>query len=124
MIITYTYSQTSGLIYRNGIFIYKGYSGIGEGLNNPLFESIKGKGPIPRGDYDIGPGFDAPQGVCTMRLIPRVFTNTYGRSGFEWHGDLLAFPGKYLASHGCIITIRSIREMVNQDAEKYLEVVL
>jgi hypothetical protein len=111
-------------MYKDGVFFAQGYSGFGEGLNNPSLEHIPNVGPLPKGLYDIGIAYDSDHGPITMRLTPKHNTNTYGRAGFLIHGDLKAKPGKHLASHGCIIHLKSDRDTINKSVDKELEVVL
>jgi hypothetical protein len=40
--------------------IATGYSGIGDGKNDPTKQCIEDVGPIPRGDYKIGDAVDEP----------------------------------------------------------------
>lgn len=101
------------------------YSGIGADKNNPASVGLAGRGPIPPGTYSIGPMFVSPQsGRGTMRLTPQAGTNTYGRAGFEMHGDSNSHPGA--ASHGCICTTAPSgfpdREYVNSLTDRQVHV--
>jgi len=102
----------------------RGYSGHGEGLNNPALESRINVGPIPRGTYVIGPPFDSPLGRPTLNLTPTDDTNTFNRRGFAFHGDykLRRFP-TYEASTGCIITSRGLRKSIAISKDPLLKVV-
>jgi hypothetical protein len=84
----WTYSQSTGNIYdNNGNLVGNGYSGNGAGLNNPNMQSVPNTGPIPQGQYDIGPGHYSPHtGPNTMNLTPMPGSNTYGRDLFRMHG--------------------------------------
>lgn len=102
------FNQKTGKFSRDGNHVAYGYSGHGEGKNNPALENESCVGPIPRGvwhvevitangvpcDYE---GKKAP----VMRLTPSPDTETFGRSGFLIHGDSVHEPGT--ASLGCII---------------------
>lgn len=102
----------------------EGYSGHGAGVNNPLMQAERDLGPIPRGFYDISGPFDHPtRGDFVMRLTPRPGDEMFRRSGFLMHGDLKSAPGKHLASLGCIIMPRDVRERVAESGDKLLEVV-
>jgi hypothetical protein len=93
------YQQQTGELRRFGVLVDVGYSGFGPGKNNPALEAQKDIGPIPRGMYSIGREFDSSrEGPMVMRLTPAPDTNTYGRSGFEIHGDAKEHLG--CASHG------------------------
>lgn len=102
----------------------KGYSGHGEGVDNPADESISNVGPIPEGKWSIGAPEDSPNtGPFTLPLAPLEGTDARGRSDFRIHGDLVGEVGKELASHGCIILARPIRERINGESDRTLCVV-
>ena len=85
-----------------------GYAGRGPHKNNPASEHIKGQGPLPRGDYRIGPGFRHPHlGPLAFPLEPHSSNEMHGRSDFLIHGDSMLNPGN--ASSGCIILPRQAR---------------
>lgn len=109
--MTWTYYQASGKLSHDGADIALGYSGAGEGKNNPADQEIHNVGPIPRGSYTI----NAPQDTVThgpyvMPLTPDPENEMFGRSGFLIHGDSVVHPGT--ASEGCIILPRNIRERI------------
>ena len=111
--MTWAYSQTSGVIRHNMIDVGSGYSGFGEGKNNPAMEAVENYGPIPQGRYLIGKAYDHPHlGPCVMNLTPTKGTTAFGRTDFRIHGDNLSHD----ASHGCIILNHDIREMLNNVA--------
>jgi hypothetical protein len=121
----HTYSQSSGKWFVNGEFFAQCYSGIGEGLNNPLMQEVHNVGPIPRGMFRIGdPYHHAHLGEDTMNLDPINGTNTFGRSDFRLHADLKGWPSKHIASHGCVIMIKKERLLVAASLDRMLEVVL
>jgi hypothetical protein len=129
----WTYHQVSGAMVRpDNSLAATGYSGHGQGKNDPNSESIHDLGPCPRGMWrmEVIKGIDGE--ACdyegkkqpVIRLHPKPGTNTYGRSGFLVHGDSVSEPGT--ASLGCIIQPHNIRvEMANDiDAgDEDLEVV-
>jgi hypothetical protein len=118
----WTYAQT-GTLFHNGR-VGSGYSGNEIGLNNPLLQDVANVGPIPRGRWTIGEAVDHPRlGPVAMPLTPNIKTETFGRDGFWIHGDSVEFAGLEEASHGCIILSRSIREAINSDLDKDLNVV-
>lgn len=99
-----------------------GYSGAGEGKNNPTEETVQNVGPIPEGFYDFQPPFDTDtHGPYVMRLIPDAGTHLYGRSGFMCHGDSVHFPGH--ASEGCIILPHFARKYIWDSGDHRLQVV-
>ncbi len=118
----WTYSQSLGAIAHNGQHMGYGYSGFGEGKNNPAFEKVPNVGPIPKGMWIIGKAQDDPHlGALAMPLRPSDRTLTFGRSGFWIHGDGRTHPG--FASHGCIVLPYSLREEIATLADVELEVV-
>jgi len=102
-----------------------GYSGFGEGKNNPAMQQIHDIGPIPRGYWTIGTPEDVetagPHGPFVLPLTPIDGTMTYGRSGFLIHGDAVNHAGS--ASHGCIILNRHIREDIAASRDQLLKVI-
>jgi hypothetical protein len=106
--------STGELFGPDGSFWAKGYSGHFEGVNNPAKESQPNVGPIPEGKYAIGDPYDSDKvGKFALPLNPLPGTNTYGRSDFRIHGDLVRAVGQRLASHGCIILAKAVREKIN-----------
>lgn len=99
-----------------------GYSGHGEGLNNPNMQNVPYVGPIPQGTYDIGQAYRHENfGPVTMNLEPRPETNTFNRGGFLIHGDNA--QRNRSASRGCIILPRNIRIQINNSGDRELRVV-
>jgi hypothetical protein len=118
------FEQNSGfLIDPTGQKLYPpGYAGHGDGKNNPAMQDVKDVGPLPCGDYDIGEPYDNPHtGPYTMDLTPDPSNDMFGRDLFRMHGDSIENPG--LASDGCIIQIRAIREKVGTSTDKKLRVI-
>lgn len=119
----WTYVQSSGNLYFGDVKIATGYSGHGEGKNNPAMDHVKGVGPIPAGRWKLtGSPFDSPaNGPYCLRLAPRIGTQTHGRRGFLIHGDSLSAPGT--ASRGCIILPRKVRVAIWTSVETDITVV-
>ena len=116
------YDQATGALSRNDSPVATGYSGFGDGKNNPAMENVPDKGPLPRGVYIIGPPHDTPtHGPHVMALTPVDGANTFGRSGFLIHGDSIEHPGT--ASHGCIILPRPIRDQIAGSGDHQIQVV-
>lgn len=115
----WSHADDSGTLGAQSVLIGTGYSGMGEGKNNPAMESVRSVGPIPRGSYEIGPIYD------TQKLGPRVMPVTpighdaLGRSGFFIHGD----NATHDASHGCIILPRTARELIGGSEDNLLKVI-
>lgn len=118
-----TFCTKNGYLYRDGEFCAFGYSGFGKGKNNPALQHVADVGPIPEGRYAIlGPPFESSKtGKYVLRLIPLSGTNTFGRGGFEWHGDSESHPGE--ASHGCVVTALGPRQAAWQGGERSITVV-
>ena len=65
----WTYIQTSGVLSHNGQQDGSGYSGHGDGINNPAMQSVSNVGPIPQGQWTIGEGVNDPKlGPVAMPL--------------------------------------------------------
>ena len=118
--LEWEYSQSKGTISHDGQKVGMGYSGVGQGLNNPEMQSVKNIGPIPIGEYLIGPGHPSGKGPITMNLIPSPKTNTFGRYLFRIHGDNRSL--NHSASEGCIITGPDTRSLINGSGDHILRV--
>lgn len=118
----WTYAQKTGELQQDEQHVATGYSGAGEGKNNPDMQSVRNVGPIPEGDWTIvGPPVNTPEhGPYVLQLIPNDGTETFGRSGFLMHGDSKSAPGT--ASHGCVIMPRIVREQVWDSGDRDLQV--
>jgi len=115
------YEQESGILSHNGADVAVGYSGAGNGKNNPSMQDVQKIGPIPRGKYTIGEPCDTQtHGPYVLRLTPDADNNMCGRSGFLIHGDSKEHPGT--ASQGCIIVGRHIREQIWESDDNQLVV--
>lgn len=119
------YSQSSGqLANPSGLLAGTGYSGHAEGLNATEFQNVPDVGPIPEGTWQVVASVDSEtHGPFALQLSPLEGTETFGRSGFLVHGDEVEHPGQHLASHGCIIMPRPVREAIWASNDHTLEVV-
>lgn len=121
------YSQSSGqFTYVNNKTgkrtpVGTGYSGTGEGLNNPGKQDKRNVDPIPQGGYDIGPQRDSSNKRGVLDLTPLPGTNTFGRDAFQIHGDNK--KGNQSASQGCVILPRNVRDRVGAGNDRELRVV-
>lgn len=108
---SHMYEQLTGeLLDETNNPIATGYAGREAGKNNPDMQNVKGIGPLPRGWYTAQEPKDHPTvGKYAMQLIPDASNEMYGRNSFFMHGDAVEHPG--LASHGCIVMPRCIREL-------------
>lgn len=116
------YQQSNGYLSRDETFVAIGYSGHGEGVNNPAFQGVRNIGPVPQGRYKLGvPYHDTERGPCVMPLIAESLSQLLGRSGFLIHGDNKEL--NQTASHGCIILPRDVRERIAASEDHNLEVI-
>lgn len=121
--LSWKYYSLSGMMKApSGAILGHGYSGNGQGLNNPAMENMHNIGPIPRGAYGIGAFFydDCGKGPTVCDLIPLSETETFGRCGFMVHGDNR--KANESASEGCIVAPRFIRDAMKLSPVKLLEV--
>jgi hypothetical protein len=120
----WTYEQRSGNIFKaDGELVATGYSGFGDGKNNPAAQDEPNIGPIPCGAYTIGFPIDragGPHGPFVLPLRPDPGNEMHGRSGFLCHGDSIDHAGS--ASHGCIILPRAVREAIAASGDNRLTV--
>jgi len=132
------YSQSSGnLTYIDNntgerTFIGQGYSGIGQGYNNPNMQNVKNVGPIPRGTYYYGDPLDKNnrmyKGSLTLPLTPNDETRKsileMGRDpdSFLIHDDNPNKPPR-TSSTGCIILRHRIRQQMADCNDKEIRVV-
>jgi hypothetical protein len=108
----FTYEQSTGRFSRDGALLGIGYSGNGAGLNNPALEADEGVGPIPAGDWTIGPAHtDGHLGPIVMNLDPIPPFDAFGRTLFRIHGDNDLM--NHTASAGCIILGPSYRTQIS-----------
>src|SRR5258708_27586117 len=116
------YHQVNGDLFKDLQWIARGYSGFEAGKNNPASQTVHDVGPIPQGNWSIGPPHDTPDhGPHVMRLTPDAATDTFGRDGFLIHGDSIANPGT--ASHGCVIMARVVRDQISSSGDNALQVI-
>lgn len=118
-----TWNVAEGRLYIAGKFISMGYSGQPNYKNNPKYEGLKEKGPIPRGVYIMREPIDtATHGPFVIWLTPSGGNEMYGRGSFGVHGDSVVHPGA--ASLGCIVLPRQARELLWGDgSDLFLNVV-
>jgi hypothetical protein len=104
----WTYEQRSGKLLHDGVFVWQGYSGHDEGLNNPGMQEVHAIGPLPQGMYTIGMPYSHPHlGPVCMNLEPSQNNVMFGRGDFRIHGD--NFANNRSASEGCIVMPLAIR---------------
>lgn len=117
------FEQLTGRLLKQGNGVMAtGYSGAGEGKNNPTEETVQNYGPIPEGFYDVQAPIDSPtHGPFSLGLLPDAGNRMFGRSHFLIHGDSIERPGQ--ASEGCIIMPRFARERIWESGDHRLQVV-
>lgn len=116
--MTWRYDQGTGMLYLDAQLVGQGYSGRGEGKNNPALASVPNTGPIPVGGWVIGPPFFSEKhGPYCLPLTPKAWQ---ARWGFLVHGDSISHPGD--ASEGCIILTREVRQRIWNSGDHDLEV--
>jgi len=120
--MTWVYKQSTGELAHNGLYVGTGYSGHPPHVNDPSAQNIPNFGPIPVGEYTLGPPFTHPIcGPMAMRLSPEPQNEMFSRSGFLCHGDSIHAPGT--ASDGCIIMSRPIRQQMADSDDNDLTVI-
>lgn len=110
----FTYEQATGrLMFRCGrssSLVASGYAGAPGYVNDPDADTIRNRGPLPKGLYQLQirehPRFAPP----AIYLAPEPGNRMFGRAGFYIHGDNAA--GNRSASSGCIILPKFARERV------------
>lgn len=114
------YRQSDGSLTHNGALIGTGYSGNGDGKNNPAMQDVPFVGPAPEGGYTIGAAYSHPKlGPVTMNLEPDDENEMFGRNEFRIHGDNDAHD----ASDGCLVQDHDVRLRVSQSADRRLQVI-
>lgn len=99
-----------------------GYSGNGQGLNNPAMEGVRDVGPIPQGEYVLGGTYNSQRvGPAAIIITPDPGNSAHGRSDFRIHGD--NSRGNQSASNGCIIAPRAVRNVITASPDRNLRVV-
>lgn len=115
----WSWVQAEGALYRDGKRVAVGYSGRGEGRNNPALQHVRATGPIPAGRYRIAkPRTSSQTGPFVLDLTP-IGHDALGRSAFQIHGD----NATGTASSGCIILPRAVRESIAASGLGEMEVV-
>lgn len=118
--MTWQFKQSNGVLTHGDDFTGVGYSGTGDGRDNPDMQEVHNVGPIPCGEYTIGDAHaDGKLGPCVMNLDPKPGTETFGRSLFRIHGNNVSND----ASHGCIVMGPSIRQAVSASEDRDLVVI-
>ena len=97
----------------------EGYAGNEEGYNNPDCQCESNKGPLPRGEYTIGPlkthyTYKGKPIKNSMSLTPCDRKKMCGRDRFLIHEDV--------GSNGCIVMPDEVRLMIGHSNDKVLRV--
>lgn len=102
----FLYHQRTGKLEHDRIgLIGFGHSGDPDagGMDDPAMQSVRSVGPLPVGDYTIGPPEDRPEhtGEFSMALTPASTNEMFGRGAFYIHGFRIGLkPGQ--GGKGCI----------------------
>lgn len=97
-----------------------GYSGKGEGLNNPDWQDVPNQGPIPAGQYRFGKPNNR-KGPLTLPLTPHPSNDMFDRNAFLMHGDNGC--ACHSASSGCVIMQKITRRWIASSGDRQLIVV-
>jgi hypothetical protein len=120
----WTYEQPTGrLLTPNANLLAIGYSGLGNGKNNPDLQNHPNLGPLPRGRWHMGAAINHPEcGPITIPLTPDPTNQTFARNGFMIHGDLTDHCQD--ASHGCLILARYARQRLDESPDRIIDCIL
>lgn len=116
----YVYAQKTGKFSLDGKELATGYSGKGDGKNNPDKEGVRNVGPIPAGKYQLSKPREY-KGMKNCFDVTPDGHNALGRTEFLIHGDSKKNPGA--ASEGCIILEPEIRQKIADSGITRLRVV-
>lgn len=116
----WVFNRTKGQLISPSGEVFTAYSGHGVGVNNPTLQNVKDVGPIPSGIWYFQAPIDTvDHGPYALPLIPDAKTETFGRSGFMFHGDEVKHPCQHLASLGCLIGCKMARQQVWEGSEDH-----
>jgi hypothetical protein len=119
-----TFSQTTGTLTDNeGQIVATGWSGHGEGKNNPLMQSVHNVGPLPQGLYKVGVWEDHPHLGHMVAHLSMVDGKDFGRDGFFIHGPSKDKDKYGEESQGCIVVPRPDRQKVHDLNPQCVQVV-
>jgi Protein of unknown function (DUF2778) len=121
--MTWRYVQKTGAFSRGGVAVAVGYSGNTAGFDNPDMQTRIGVGPIPCGNYTIGPPHQPVNhlGPLALPLIPAPTNEMFDRMGFFIHGDNSKM--NHSASSGCIVLDHAARRRIVDSGDTALVVV-
>ena len=118
---TLTFSQSSGLITDEaGEHVALGWSGRGEGKDNPAQQDIRCQGPLPQGLYRVGTWGQHPRLGPLVAHLEQIEGETFGRDAFYIHGPSSVNYGQ--ESMGCIVVPRVGRQRVHDLAPDFIRV--
>lgn len=98
-----TYSQSLGLLHKDGGLVASGWSGNGVGKNNPAKQGERCVGPLPQGLWIVGIWQDHPRLGRMVAPLTQIEGDTFGRSEFWIHGPAMAKDRWGNESLGCIV---------------------
>jgi len=128
--LCWIYSQSTGELdhfddVKNDIdYVAYGYAGNGIAANNSNLQNIPYIGPLPQGDYNIGPEQDnivyshGKQVTLSnsMRLTPFPSNEMFGRFGFLIHGSETNDDNRH-SSTGCPVFDKKTRDKIGNSGD-------
>ena len=119
------YDQVTGNITDEaGNLLATGWSGRGEGKNNPDMQSVHNEGPLPQGLYETGEWEHQHNGLGhDVVALHQIEGETYGRDGFFIHGPSVNPDNYGEESKGCIVVPREGRLKLEDLKPVYVRVV-
>lgn len=122
--MTWVYDVRKKTFTHNGVYQFSArYAGAPGYKDNPDYECLINKGPLPRGKYRIvgTPFTHSRAGPYTLKLQPYRENDMCGRAGFLIHGDSIKDPGN--ASNGCIILAPDYRRKLFKSGDHEIVVI-
>ncbi|RRZ90277.1 tlde1 domain-containing protein [Erwinia sp. 198] len=117
--MAWTYNVMMKTFKHNGKYKFSAlYAGAPGYKDNPEYECLRNRGPLPRGKYRIVgvPFTHKKAGRFTLRLEPDKGNSMCGRDNFLIHGDSRKDPGT--ASNGCIILAPEHRKTIWESKDR------
>lgn len=98
-----TYSQSLGMLHKDGDLVASGWAGNGEGKNNPAMQNVRCVGPLPQGLWIVGVWQDHPRLGHLVAPLTQIEGETFGRDSFFIHGPSKNKDHYGQESMGCIV---------------------
>jgi hypothetical protein len=94
------YDIAAHVVYLPNVRRLEAHSGLGRGMDQPRFVTMKNRGPTPPNVYDLALRKQRFHGVQAIRLIPADESKMFGRDGMLAHSYMLGPSGQ---SNGCVV---------------------